>query len=287
MFRRNNSGGFFKQIIKSITEPIKKFFTPKMDVEKEVKKEGRIKKFFRNIRESRGSTIKGTTKKIKVAKYSDYEIGWKQDKKPKGAIKDIVKQTGSYKINLYGKEVDVEKALKLEEFVDRYNEEIKAVRKELVDNLYKYLDPLIAQNVELNIQRAVEREEMRFNSATYDDLRDLDFKQFSSKILEATDFDEALADMLDKTYYNIQQRHEMYRENYIKAMFNEIGENTETLELAERLRNVSIDKFMVSYYDVYSDIDINFWYNDGSTTDERVNKVNAYFDELDKIDRMY
>lgn len=284
MSNRNRNNSFFKRIIDSVTKPIKKWFTPKVKTPETPKKDNFVKRLVSRITSSFGSQ-KGTTRRVPTAKFTDYQKGWKGGKKPTGAIKDFVKKTPVNHIDLYGKKISVEKAVKLEDFVDKYNKAISETRKELIENIEKYLDPLVAENIILNIQRATDRPEMSFTNAAFDDLRDLDFEQFTERVLRENDFDVALADMLDKSYYNIQKRYEQYRENYIKAMYNEMGENTETVELAERLRSMSLDKFMVSYYDVHSGIQIDYWYPDKYGENPRVQKVHDYFDRLDKIDK--
>ena len=285
MSRRNSNQGFFQRIIKSVTEPIRKIFgrKPQTTVETKPKKDNIVKRLFQRITSSFG-TQKGTTKRIPVAKYSDFSIGWKGKPKPKGAIKQIVQDTKATEISIYGKKVDVKQLIEIEDFVDKYNETIAQTRKEIIENLEKYLDPLVAENTILDIERAVKRDEMRFTQARFDDLRDLEFDQFAEKILRATDYETAIAEMFDSMYYDIQKRYETYRESYIKAIYNEMGENTATRELVERIQSMSIDKFMVSYYDVRSGIDIKEIYEPDNVDDPRIQKIHDYFDKLDRVD---
>lgn len=292
MSKRNNRGSFFTRIIKSITEPIRKFFTP-IQTEtkvKETKPKGRIRKFFQGIRQSRGSTLTGTTKRVPTAKYSDYEIGWGKQK-PQGAIKEITSSTAAKDIEIFGKTITTEQALELEKFVDEYNKNISELRENLIDNLHKYLDPIVAENIENMIEQTVDRDKMGFIQAAFDDLRDLDFEQFASKILESEDIDLALADSFEKMYYDLQKRYESYRESYIKVMKEEIGFSTDADELEQLIRDLPLDVFMVSYYDKYSDLTIEIWNpspdKKGLATDEtvegRIERARDYFTRLNNI----
>ncbi len=291
MSRQTNAGGggWFRRLTREITEPIRRVLRrPK--VEKPPKPSSFAKAVRPKSSKAPSGVVKGTTQRIPHHKYSDFEYGWRDPRKPTGRIikpvgifKEIAKIEPQTTIEI-GKDhtATAEQLAQIEKFVDEYNIEIEQIRLELFDEIRKHLDPIASENTILTIQDVVDRKEMKFDRAEFDDLRDLDFQQFANKILEGKDFDQTFDLHTSKIYYNIKERQELYRENYIKAMYNALGETSETKELAERLMSMDISKFMVSYYDLTSTIQIDYWYPEGTAEDPRVQRVHDYFDKMER-----
>lgn len=236
---------------------------------KEHKKENVIKRATNRIREAAAKIGSGSTRRIPTAKYSTGEKGWGQDKKGTDYItrKDVRVSKAQYD--------------KLDKFVTKYNEDLDKMTQNIIDNAYEVFPEIEAENMEMSIRRAVERENRRFSNTLFEDLRELNTEDLLERIKDNQEIEDFINQIINKDYYDLGERNEMYKENYIKALYNEWGETTETREIAKIIEDMDTDTFMLSYYNQYSGVDILAIY-EGSEFGESgfLKKAKQFFENL-------
>lgn len=243
MFGRNNSSGsIFKRVAKAITSGVKRMFTSEVVVEqpkKEVKEPFRVRL---------AKLFKPKPKKAKVSKPKKASI----DLEPIGrAMKRTKTSEQSYYTNPKGVGITEEQYLSVEQLIDGYNESLAEFRQKIIDMSTEHFDEVISSNMQDDIERAIERDKRRFNETLFEGLRDADPKGLIDRIDPDTDVDSYIRELLDNDYYDLEKRNIQYQENYITAVYNEYGENTDTDRLAALIRSLDNDTFMMSYYNNY------------------------------------
>lgn len=268
---------FFDKVAKSVSTLFKRILPPRTQKKQDSKprKDGLIKRTINRIRPSKSSKTKGTTKRIPVGKYSDFEHGWGDRKKtviqsdgskqfyktvdPEEILEEM-EQLGKGYVNKHGVLIDKDEFSKLYNFLEDYNQEIEDFKSQAVLNIRELYGDMIADAVEKDMARANLDDPTGFQKGLFDDLVYKDVIRMLDKIPEGADVSEYVSDIIDNAYYNISKRNEMYKENYIKAMFNEYGEHDKTIEIAEMIRDMDTDLFMTTYYNQYSEMNIKEFY---------------------------
>ena len=255
MFRRNkNNNSIFQRIKKTISkgvEAIKQVLTPDDSTKN--------KAFTQRVRKAFGGKPKKTSIKKTNIKTPTLQKEWVKNKQ--------------------GRSIEKYKADEIRKYVEDHNTEISAYREKIIERAYEEFDENIAANIQDDIKRAVDRDERSFSNSLFEDLRDLDYDEVLGRIGADTDIDEFIENLNDRM--SIEQRAEMYKENYVKALYNEFGENDLTREVAAIIESLHKDIFMLSYFNLYSDTHLNDIYAaDGQI--EYVRKLKEFFTKLKK-----
>lgn len=230
-----------------------------------------FKRMVERIRPAKTSKGKGTMKNIPTGKMSDFEPGHgkgQKSSKTKGKVTD--------KTSISESEKD-----KLKRLIEEYNESIVKFREELIEAGHEYFDPITASNMEDYITMAVEREKRRFTDNVYDDLRELSEEAVFSKITDDFTLQQAIEKLEGSDYYNLEKRNELYRENWINALKNEYGENSDTLRIISKVKDMDLDTFMLSYYNQWADVWIGVIY-DVTQQGQFLKRVEDFFDDLNE-----
>lgn len=246
---------FFQRISQAVSKGIELLRPKKTKVKKE--KSPTSKKITNFIKKITGGSSK--IKPIKTVKSSSRSIPEIKYKNKKGV-----------KISN-----DIEAKIRAE--IKRYNEEIKKYREKIIERAKIVFDPIIVENMEAEIERAVKRDTRNFDNSLFQDLRDFDETEILDRINEDTDVDDFLQKLTDRQ--SIEDKAKMYQENYVKALFNEYGVTTQTLELADLIESLDSDIFMMSYYNTWSDTHLNDIY-DSEGQASYVDKLTDYFKNL-------
>lgn len=267
--RNNNQRSIFSRIKSTLGRAFKTIFRtePKPSV-KSSKKESVIKKAVNRIRGAVAKIGSGTTRRIPTAKYSTGEKGWGVGKK------DFVK-------NAKGVNIPTKDFEKLDKFVSKYNENLKKMTEQIISNAREVFPTIEVDNMEMSIERAIEREQRRFSNTLFEDLRYVDTKELLDRIGENENIEDFIKEIMEKDYYDLSKRNDMYKENYKKALFNEWGETTETLEIAGIIDELDTETFMLSYYNQYSGVDILAIYEAAEFNDrDFLGKTKDFFNNL-------
>lgn len=245
------SPNIFQRITKAVQKRVTSFIKPKetkIEQPKPPKKDGLVKKMIKRIRPPKPMKQAGTQRDIPVAKYTDFVYGWGKDKR-KGEITEVIKEQGAEGLmTSKGVKIDLETVSRLEDFIDDYNEKIGKYREDLLYSSEKVFDEIIHENLIDNLERALKRDQRRFTDGLYDDLRDMDMEELVGRFNDETDINEYIDKLLKKDYYDIGNRDENYRSNWIEALYNTYGENDITMSLAEKVTELELKTFMLTYY---------------------------------------
>lgn len=241
----------FQRITKAVQKRVTSFIKPKetkIEEPKKPKKDGIIKKMLKRIRPPKPMKQAGSQRDIPVAKYTDFVYGWGKDKR-KGEITEVIKEQGAEGlVTSKGVKIDLETVSRLEDFIDVYNEDIRNYRKDLLEGSEQIFDEIIHENLVDNLERALAREQRRFTDGLYDDLRDMDMEELINRFNDDTDINAYIDRMVEKDYYDLVKRDENYRTNWVEALYNTYGENDITISLAEKVMELELKTFMLSYY---------------------------------------
>lgn len=246
---------FFKRIADSVKETFAKIITPRAEQVPKPKKKSSVRSFVGKM--FGGSEAPRPVKPIKYSSRKPYE--------PR-----------PYK-NKSGVEINDKRLQEIKKIIQDYNREQEAYRKKIIERAKEVFDPIIADNMEMSIERAVSRDKRRFDGNMFESLRDMDEDEILGRITDITDIDEFIDTLNNKQ--TMEEKASMYQENYVKALFNEYGETTITLELAELIKSLDRDVFMMSYYNTYSDTHLKDIY-DTKGQEGYLNMLTDYFDNL-------
>lgn len=264
--RPSRKPNIFQRITKAVTSRIKKIISPQSpstqgDLNKQENK-SIIKKMIQRIRPPKTGTLSGTTKRIPVAKYSDMEIGWGKGKSVADVNKKL-RETGKVLELPSGRQVSQSEMNRLEQLIEKSKERLREQRENIVSNAYKLYGDVEGLGVELQVKRAVEREERRFTNAVYDGLRDKDINKVFRDMDKSDSIGKFLDDFLEGERISAKGHAIRYRDNWAEAFMNVYGDNTTTRGIIDDVyNNLTLDTFLNTLYNPNSSLNIDFLYSE-------------------------
>lgn len=180
-----------------------------------------------------------------------------------------------------GGEVSKETYNKVKSQVEGVNTAYRQRQQDIVRNAKQKLSREVARAIEQDIDETNRKARRRLTSGKFDDLKELDFENIIKNIENEDDLIKIGDSIATNEFYDLGMRDEMYRENYLKAMYKNYGDNTDTRELEKIIRDMDIDEFIMSYYNPYSNTQIKDFY-DPEQVDEYISYLKDYFTKLGK-----
>lgn len=180
-----------------------------------------------------------------------------------------------------GNEVEKETYNKVKAQVDGINTAYRQRQKDIIRNAKQKLTREIAKTIEGDIEETNRKARRRLTSGKFDDLKELDFDNIIKNIQDEDELMKISDSLSDNEFYDLDKRDEMYRQNYIKAMYKNYGDNTDTRELEKILNSLDIDEFIMSYYNPYSNTQLKDFY-DPEQVEEYIEYLKDYYTKMGK-----
>lgn len=194
--------------------------------------------------------------------------------------KDVLKRSSFAHTKLpSGESVNTETLNTLKSRINEINEQYRNRQKDIVKSARKLFGEEIAFNIERDLEILNKKERTRLTSGNFDDLKELDVDKIVGRIQNQEDLELVTEQLFENDFYDLNKRDILYRENYVKAMYNTHGENDKTKELEKLVRELDINAFMVSYYNPYSNTQLQDFY-DENQADDYIDYLISYFRRL-------
>ena len=208
---------------------------------------------------------------------------FKNKKELKEYFKDVSKVVGRknfrFKKLKQGISVKEEKYTQLKQIVEKINLDYDTRKQKIIKNAKENLTEEVANAIERDIEQVDNKKRTRLSTGTFDDLSSLDFQKIIDRVNTPDDLEKIIERMSDTVFYNLEERDKMYRKNYIKAILNTHGINTQTEELIKIINAVDIDKFILGLYNPYSNTEIADFY-DPQNQSEYIDYLIEYYKRL-------
>lgn len=130
-----------------------------------------------------------------------------------------------------GESVQTDTLKTLKSKVNEINEQYRNRQKDIVRSARKLFGEEIAFNIERDLEILNQKERTRLTSGDFDDLKELDIDKIVGRIQNQEDLELITEQLFENDFYDLNKRDLSYRENYIKAMYETYGENSDTKEL--------------------------------------------------------
>lgn len=196
--------------------------------------------------------------------------------------KEILKPTSlAYKKLPSGNSVSQSSLKELKKEVERINAAYRERQIKIVNLAKKNLSKEVADMIERDIEQTNIQEKKRLTSGKFDDLKELNVDKIINNLDSQEKLDNVIENIKTNDFYDLVVRDNTYRENYIKAIYKQFGDNTETEKLVGLIKDLSLDGFLLSYYNPYSNTEINDIYDDEQNEDY-LDYLISYFTLLNK-----
>lgn len=263
--RNNRKPNIFQRVAQTVKKGVNRILgidTPKKTQDlNQTKNKSIIKKMIQRIRPPKTGKLSGTTKRIPTAKYSDFEKGWGANKQLEN-ISRKMKETGQDLELPGGNTLDADQVGKLQSFTEMADKKLKERRDNIVENAYDIYGDTIGMNVEMQMERAIERDKRKFTSGVFEDLREQDLDAIMRDLEGADSITDFIEGLLDDNLIKAKGDAIRYRDNWSEALFNVYGDNTTTRAIVDRVyENLDLDTFMNTLYNPASVLAISFIYS--------------------------
>lgn len=233
----------------------------------------RIRLYIQNRRlQSKIKRIKNVHN-IDITKTDNVEVKetFKSKKELKDYFKDVSKVVGRknfrFKKLKQGISVKEEQYKQLKQMVEKINIQYDTRKQKIIKNARENLTEEVANAIERDVEQVDKKKRTRLSSGTFDDLSSLDFQKIIDRVNTPDDLEKVIERMSDSVFYDLDARDKMYRKNYVKAILNTHGLNTQTEELIKIINAVDIDKFILGLYNPYSNTQIGDFYDPQNQSD--------------------
>lgn len=224
----------------------------------------------------------------KIIKPTKKETKKKQKKKESvikktfDKINKIIKPRKKYIKLPSGLKVEKSKLNTIEKRVQEINKSYSDRKESIVSGAKRVFGKEVGRMIERDIEIKKDKHKLGLTNDTFDDLKELSFEGILKKINTEDDIEKFETQLLENEFYDLDKRDVRYRENYIKAMYNTYGENTDTEELEKIIRELDIEVFILSYYNAYSNTELKDFYDEFQTEDY-LEYLKAYFTRLKDV----